>query len=48
MYIHHTLSFMNKKEQCIVNNKRVEQEGSLAEYDNYNYSDLICIEKMLF
>jgi len=25
---------MNKKEQCIVNNKRVEQEGSLAEYDN--------------
>ena len=24
MYIHHTLSFMNKKEQYIVNNKHVE------------------------
>jgi len=28
MYIHHTLSFMNKKEQYIVNNKHVEQERS--------------------
>ena len=26
MYIHHTLSFMNKKEQYIVNNKHVEQK----------------------
>ena len=49
MYIHHT-SFMNKKEQYIVNNKHVEQERSLSltEYDQYNNSDLICIEKMLF
>jgi len=39
---------MNKKEQYIVNNKHVEQERSLTEYDQYNYSDLICIEKMLF
>jgi len=26
--IHHTLSFMHKKEQYIVNNKHVEQERS--------------------
>ena len=29
MYVHHTLSFMNKKEQYIVNNKHVEQELSM-------------------
>jgi len=28
MYIHHTLSSMNKKEQYIDNNKHVEQERS--------------------
>jgi len=28
MYIHHIPSFMNKKEQYIVNNKHVEQERS--------------------
>ena len=28
MYIHHTLLFMNKKEQYIVNNKHVYQERS--------------------
>ena len=28
MYIHHTLSFMDKKEQYLVNNKHVEQERS--------------------
>jgi len=28
MYIHHTQSFMHKKEQYIVNNKHVEQECS--------------------
>jgi len=28
MYIHHTLPFMHKKEQYIVNNKYVEQEHS--------------------
>ena len=39
MYIHHTLSFIHKKEQYIVNNKHVEQERSKTEYDNYNYSD---------
>ena len=44
MYIHHTPSFMDKKEQYIVNNKHVEQERSYTEYDNYKYSDLICIE----
>ena len=38
MYIHHTLSFMHKEEQYIVNNKHVEQERSLTEYDNYKYS----------
>ena len=48
MCIHHTLSFMNKKEQYIVNNKQVEQERSKTEYDNYKYSDLICTEKMCF
>ena len=26
MYIHHTLSLMNDKEQYIVNNKHIEQE----------------------
>jgi len=26
MYIHHTVSFIHKKEQYIVNNKYVEQE----------------------
>ena len=29
MYIHHTLSLMNKREQYIVNNKHVEQERSM-------------------
>ena len=38
MYIHHTLLLMNRKEQYIVNNKHVEQERSLTEYDNYKYS----------
>ena len=28
MYIHRTLSFMHRKEQYLVNNKHVEQEGS--------------------
>ena len=48
MYIHHTLSFMNKKEQYIVNNKHVEQVRSQTDYDNYRYSDLIYTEKMRF
>ena len=34
--------------QYIVNNKHVAQERSKTEYDHYKYSDLICIEKMLF
>ena len=46
--MYHTLSFMNKKEQYIVNNKPVEQERSQTEYDNYKHSDLVCIEKMPF
>ena len=37
MYMHHTLSFMHKKEQYIVNNKHVEQERSKTEY-NYLYT----------
>ena len=48
MYIHHTLSSMDNKEQYIDNNEHVEQERSLTEYDNYKYGDLSCIEKMLF
>ena len=49
MYIHHTLYHLCiKKEQYIVNNKHVEYERSLTKYDNYKYSDLICIENMLF
>ena len=39
---------MHKKEQYIVNNKHVEQERSQTEYDNYKYSDLICIEMCVF
>ena len=38
-----TLSFMNKRGQYIVNNKHVEQECSLTEYDNYKYSRFVLI-----
>ena len=30
MYIHHTLSVMNKKEQYIVNNKHIELQQLLS------------------
>ena len=35
MYIHHTLSFMNIKEQYIVNNKHVELQQLLSAWLTY-------------
>ena len=37
MYIHHTPSFMDKKEQYIVNNKHVEQERQWFTINNVVY-----------